>query len=150
MEVRSALETLAIRLAAQRRTPAQVDRLNELVERARAAAERDDAVTARRAGADFHDELSVMADNAVLVEVANTTRSRMRWLLGQHDDLHEMVREHAAIGAAVAAGNAERAVALAESHLVSSRRAVTKRRPPTPSSTRPPGGSDPEFGVSNR
>ena len=34
-------------------------------------------------------------------------------------------REHAAIGAAVAAGNAERAVALAESHLVSSRRAVT-------------------------
>ena len=27
MEVRSALETLAIRLAAQRRTPAQVDRL---------------------------------------------------------------------------------------------------------------------------
>ena len=68
MEVRSALETLAIRLAAQRRTPAQVDRLNELVERARAAAERDDAVTARRAGADFHDELTVMADNAVLVE----------------------------------------------------------------------------------
>ena len=70
-------------------------------------------MTARRAGADFHDELSVMADNAVLVEVANITRSRMRWLLGQHDDLQEMVAEHAAIVSAIAAGNVEQAVALA-------------------------------------
>lgn len=129
MEVRSALETLAIRLAAQRRKPAQVERLFALVERSRMAAERGDALTAHRAGADFHDGLTEMAGNSVLVELAAITRSRMRWLLGQHDDLQEMVSEHAAILSAIAAGDVEQAVALAESHLVSSRRAVSAREP---------------------
>ena len=76
-----------------------------------------DATEARRAAADFHEVVSTMAGNAVLDEISALTASRMRWMLGQHDDLGAMAAEHAALLAAVRDGDVERADALAREHL---------------------------------
>ncbi len=132
MEVRSGLETLTAQLAAQRRSATDLSRLGELVERARSAAEHGDAGAARRFGADFHEELTRIAGNNVLSELAAITRGRMRWLLSQHEELVEMVTEHAEIYAAVANANAERAAELARRHLETSRRAARRVARPGP------------------
>ena len=128
MEVRSVLETLAVRLAAQRCLGTDLQRLADLVEHARRAAAGGDGAAARRAGADFHEALVEASGNSVLVEFAELTRSRMRWLLGQHEDLMEMVLEHSALTRAIGERDVERAVRLAERHLQSSRRALARRR----------------------
>lgn len=128
LEVRSALETMAFRLAAVRGTSEQLTRLaNQLASEQRAAVVGDAAV-ARRAAADFHETVVAMAHNGLLTELFGVTRSRMRWLLGQHSDLAAIADEHAGLYAALAARDDTLAAALAASHLVTSRRAALEQR----------------------
>lgn len=133
IEVRSALETLAFRLAAERRSEGELDRLGEQVAVQQEAAAVGDIATARRAGADFHEIVVAMARNRLLTELFETTRSRMRWLLGQHSELTTMADEHAALYQAVADQDPDRASLLAEQHLVTSRRAAVGMARPGPS-----------------
>ncbi|MEV5086163.1 GntR family transcriptional regulator, partial [Streptomyces sp. NPDC056159] len=86
-EVRTALETLTFRLAAQRRNRAGLEKLRADLDSELEAARQGDAVKARRAAADFHETVTAMAANELLNELGTTLRSRMRWLLAQHDDL---------------------------------------------------------------
>lgn len=65
-----------------------------------------------------------MAHNGLLSELFGVTRSRMRWLLGQHDELVAIAAEHAALYRALAARDATRAAELAAAHLVTSRTAA--------------------------
>lgn len=116
-EVRSAFERLAFGLAAERRTDEGLRRLRGIVDEELAAAARDDAVAARRAAADFHEAVSALAANDLLNELQRTLRSRMRWLLSQHDDLMGIAREHAALYDAIAAGDSDRVDALVDAHL---------------------------------
>lgn len=124
IEVRSALETLTFRHAALRRSPEQLDALRSHVADERRAAETGDAVSARRAGAAFHEEVVAAAGNVLLAEIFAATRSRMLWLLGQHTALAEMADEHDALCTAVADGDADRAETLARGHLEVSRAAA--------------------------
>ena len=124
VEVRTALETLAFRLAAQRRTADQLAGLHALVAEERDAALRGDRADARRAGAAFHEAVVAVGANAVLAELFTTMRSRMLWLLGQHSELLAMADEHAGLLAAIGEQDADRAEALARAHLVSSRMAA--------------------------
>lgn len=128
VEVRSAIEVLTVRLAAERRTPDQLRDLTGALEREATAASTGDATEARRAAADFHEVVSTMAGNSVLDEISALTASRMRWMLGQHDDLQAMVAEHAALLDAVRDGDVERADALAREHLRSSLASARARR----------------------
>lgn len=64
--VRAALEALAARLAADRITDAELDRLAELVETMRAAAARGDAHDQSQANASFHATIVHAARNATL------------------------------------------------------------------------------------
>lgn len=128
IEVRSALEVLAFRLAAQRRSPDQLSELRQALLTEQRAASAGDVRTAREAGADFHELVVTMAGNRLLSELFASTRSRMRWLLAQHSELAPMAAEHEALYRAVAGGDGERAVALAEAHLVTSRRAALAER----------------------
>lgn len=115
-EVRSALEVLAFRLAAQRRDKAGLARLRADLDAEVAAAEGGDAVRARRAAADFHQTVVGLAANALLSEMEQVLRSRMRWLLSQHDDLLAVAAEHEELYAAIAERDAERAERLAVAH----------------------------------
>lgn len=128
VEVRSAIEVLTVRLAAERRTPDQLRDLTGALEREATAASTGDATEARRAAADFHEVISTMAGNSVLDEISALTSSRMRWMLGQHDDLQAMVAEHAALLDAVRDGDVERADSLAREHLRSSLASARARR----------------------
>jgi DNA-binding GntR family transcriptional regulator len=69
-----------------------------------------------------------MAANRLLSELFESTRSRIRWLLGQHTDLGAMAAEHAELYQALLAREGDRAGALAEAHLVTSRRAALAHR----------------------
>jgi DNA-binding GntR family transcriptional regulator len=127
-EVREALEVMTFRLAAQRGDRVGLARLRSNLDEELAAARAGDAVRARRAAADFHETVTSMAANELLSELEGTLRSRMRWLLGRHDDLLAMALEHEALYAAVA----DRDVALVEElvveHLENSRRAIADKR----------------------
>ncbi|MFB7914477.1 GntR family transcriptional regulator [Streptomyces sp. NPDC056061] len=127
-EVRSALETLTFRLAAQRRTRAGLARLRADLDTELSAAHEGDAVRARRAAADFHETVAALADNELLDELEGTLRSRMRWLLGQHDDLVAVAEEHAELYGAIADRDVSRVEALVMKHLATSRAAVRRKQ----------------------
>lgn len=116
-EVRGAFERLAFRLAVDRRSREDLQRLRGAVDAELRAARAGDAVAARRAAADFHEVVTAMAANELLNELQRTIRSRMRWLLAQHDDLVGIAREHEALYNAIADRDAERVDALVEGHL---------------------------------
>ncbi|MEU6006314.1 GntR family transcriptional regulator [Streptomyces sp. NPDC001698] len=123
-EVRGALEALTFRLAAQRRHRAGLDRLRSNLEEELKAAGAGDGVRARRAAADFHETVTSMAANELLSELESTFRSRLRWLLGQHDDLMAIAREHEALYAAIADRNVALVDELVAEHLENSRLAI--------------------------
>ncbi|GGR59105.1 MULTISPECIES: GntR family transcriptional regulator [Streptomyces] len=123
-EVRSALESLSFRLAAQRHTRAGLEKLRADVDAELEAARAGDAVRARRAAADFHQTVTSLAGNELLTELERVLRSRLRWLLGQHDDLLTVAREHEALYDAIAERDVPRVEALVAQHLASSRKAA--------------------------
>ncbi|MFI6874306.1 GntR family transcriptional regulator [Streptomyces sp. NPDC050400] len=127
-EVRSALETLAFRLAAQRRTRAGLTRLRADLDAELAAAAKGDGAQARRAAADFHETVTELADNALLSELDTTLRSRMRWLLGQHDDFDAVAEEHEALYRAIEERDEELVGELAVRHLATSSAEATAHR----------------------
>ncbi|WP_251151632.1 GntR family transcriptional regulator [Cellulosimicrobium sp. Marseille-Q4280] len=128
LEVRSALEQLAARRAAERHDPAALTTLDGALDRQAGAASRGDATAARRAAADFHEALLAAAGNPMLDEITAVTASRVRWLLGQHEDLAEMVDEHRALLDAVRARDADAAAERAVAHLRTSREAAALSR----------------------
>jgi DNA-binding GntR family transcriptional regulator len=116
-EVRGAVEPLAFRLAAARRTRTGLDRLRTAVDAELTAARAGDAMRAHRAAADFHEIVTSLAANELLSELDRTMRSRMRWLLGQHRDLITIAEQHAELYAAIADRDVARVDALAAEHL---------------------------------
>lgn len=128
IEVRSALEILAFRLAAQRRTRAGLAKLRADLDAEQSAAARGDGAAARRAAADFHETVTELADNALLTELEGTLRSRMRWLLGQHDAFSVVAEEHEELYRGIEARDVERVEELALRHLETSRSKAAEHR----------------------
>ncbi|WP_043348967.1 GntR family transcriptional regulator [Beutenbergia cavernae] len=126
-EVRSAFEVLTFRLAAQRRTADGLSRLRAVLDAELGAARTGDAVAAHRAAADFHEAVTALAANELLGELERTLRSRMRWLLGQHDDLIGVAREHEELFGAIEGGDVARVEELVVAHLESGRAAAAGR-----------------------
>ena len=116
-EVRSSIEVLAFRLATERRTPEDLQRLRANIEREMAAAHAGDAVQARRAAADFHALITDIAKNTLLSEIGSMLDSRMRWLLRQYDDLVGVAEEHEALYNAIEAGDVDAVLHLAREHV---------------------------------
>jgi DNA-binding GntR family transcriptional regulator len=120
-EVRSAFELLTFELAAQRHNRGGLERLREVVEEELAAARAGDGIRARRAAADFHERVTDLAGNELLIELGRSLRSRMRWLLAQHDDLERVADEHERLYRAIAGRDVERISELVREHLATGR-----------------------------
>ncbi|MEU4195688.1 GntR family transcriptional regulator [Kribbella sp. NPDC026611] len=118
MEVRTAFEPLTFRLAAERRTREGLERLRETLDAHLAAAQAGNALVARRKAADFHEIVTELASNELLVEIQRPLRSRIRWLLTQHDDLLAIATQHQALYTAIANRNPTEAERLAINHLL--------------------------------
>src|SRR4051794_16870982 len=119
-EVRTAFEPLTFRLAAERRTREGLERLRATLDEHLAAARAGNAVLARRKAADFHELVTELASNELLIEVERPLRSRMRWLLTQHDDLLAVAEQHLELFTAIASRDVELAKRLAGDHLAQS------------------------------
>lgn len=115
-EVRGALDTLAARLAAERR--ARID--PALIEQGRRAVEADDIKAMIDADLAFHRALYQASGNPLLEQSALLHWHHIRRAMGEalrHDVLRGPVwDEHAAIAQAVAQGDAARAEALMREH----------------------------------
>ncbi|MEU5848576.1 FCD domain-containing protein [Saccharopolyspora shandongensis] len=96
---------LTFRLAAQRHTREGLARLRAALDAELEAARADNAVAARRSAADFHELVTELAGNHLLNELGQTMRSRIRWLLVQHDDLVRVAEEHQRLYDAIAQRN---------------------------------------------
>jgi DNA-binding GntR family transcriptional regulator len=129
-EVRTAFEPLTFRLAAERRTREGLNRLRGALDEELEAARAGDAVRARRAAADFHEIVTSLAANDLLSELERTLRSRMRWLLIQHDDLITIAVQHEGLYCAIADRDVTRIAKLVTEHLETGRRMVATRPHP--------------------
>jgi DNA-binding GntR family transcriptional regulator len=129
-EVRAAFEPLTFRLAAERRTREGLARLRATLDQQLAAARAGDGVLARRKAADFHEIVTELASNELLIEIERPLRSRMRWLLAQHDDLLAVAGQHQQLYAAIANRDVPEAERLATDHLAESQALLRDRRGP--------------------
>ncbi|WP_350274420.1 GntR family transcriptional regulator [Kribbella sp. HUAS MG21] len=120
-EVRAAFEPLTFRLAAERRTREGLDRLQGVLDEQLSAAHAGNALVARRKAADFHEIVTELASNELLVEIERPLRSRMRWLLTRHDDLIAVAEQHRELFTAIANRDVAEAERLAGEHLARSR-----------------------------
>ncbi|MGN6404912.1 GntR family transcriptional regulator [Sinomonas sp.] len=116
-DVRLSLEVLACRLAAQRATPEDIERLEALLDRATDALARGSINEAHRENSEFHDEVTRIADNGFLRTALEPLQGRMHWLFRHVTDLPELVQEHRDLLAAIASGDPERAAGQSAHHI---------------------------------
>ncbi|PKI90725.1 GntR family transcriptional regulator [Actinomycetales bacterium SN12] len=126
-EVREALETLSFVLAAQRVDEAGIALLESLVAQEAAAAALGDIESARQASTAFHMAVVRLSQNAMLVELAGTLVTRLRWLFGQHDDVATMAHSHREILEAIRARDLDALRRLIPEHLAEGRAAAQER-----------------------
>lgn len=117
-EVRSALEVLTFRLATNRRTREGLARLRAVLDREIEATRAGDFARASLEAADFHETVTSMAGNDLLLEIDTLLRGRIRRSLVQHEaDADRSVREHEALYEAIAMRNIPRASDLILAHM---------------------------------
>lgn len=121
-EVRSVLEPLAFRLAAERHRRDGLDELRRALDDETISAAAGDPIASRRAAADFHEQVTVLTENRLLGDLMQGMRSKLRWGLSQHDDLAHVTEQHQALFRAISERDGDRAEELALAHIVSSRR----------------------------
>jgi DNA-binding GntR family transcriptional regulator len=121
-EVRSVLEPLAFRLAAQRHRRDGLEELRRVLAVEKAGAVAGDHIVSHRAAADFHEKVVELSENRLLGDLMQSMRSKLRWSLAQHDDLVHVTDEHEELFEAISARDEERVEELALAHIDSSRR----------------------------
>jgi DNA-binding GntR family transcriptional regulator len=128
-EVRRALEREAVRLVAQRWTPALAQRLQEIVHSEQRAHDAGDLRASSRLAGDFHTVLAEMADNFLLARYMSETVSRCSLILAVHAGPHSnecSIREHEDIIRRFGTGRVEEVMAAMDAHIADiARRALT-------------------------
>ncbi|MYW66418.1 FCD domain-containing protein [Streptomyces sp. SID8379] len=125
-ELREALEVYAAGLAAGRATREELVRPAELLDRAAEATRENDAETLTDVNSRFHDQLLALSGNALLVTVMQPVAGRLRWLTRRNEEWPQQLAEHRELYDAVAAGDAERARAVALDHVRTNYRSTVR------------------------
>lgn len=126
-DVREALECLAARLAAQRPAGEGVERLGEFAAQARSAHQQSDVDSMAAANTRFHDELVALSGNELLGTLLEPLHGRLQWLFRLNLEPERVCDEHEELHEAIAAGDGERAVEVAQRHVRASKRMVLDR-----------------------
>jgi DNA-binding GntR family transcriptional regulator len=134
LEARAVLEGLAVRRAAQRATPAQVDELRSILEEMRRLREADDLLGVSEENARLHRLLLRIGNHTTANRLIATLKSQMvrfqyRTILLPGRSEHSL-SEHAAIIDAVAAGDPDTAEAAMRTHLSHVAEALSRSRSP--------------------
>lgn len=121
-EVREALEVQECVLAARKATASEVARMRAFVDEANRALASGDVEALDTANTGFHEVLEEMSHNAVLSDVLEPLKNRLRWILRQNAEAADICHEHAALAEAIARHDVEEARALAARHVATSKR----------------------------
>jgi DNA-binding GntR family transcriptional regulator len=124
-EVREALEGLVSRLAAERRTEAQLAELQSIVEAGRAAAADGRLTDLPGLNTRFHTTLAAAAGNDLLTEELERLSHVVQWVYSKriHQRFADSWQEHAAILAAIERQDSHAALAAASLHIAQARSA---------------------------
>lgn len=125
-EVRTALEVLGARLAAQRVDEADLARLRALLAEAADALDALDQPRLDAANADFHEAIVELSRNDLLVATLRPLQGRLRWLLRQNDEPGSIHDQHHALYEALAARDPEAAAAVTAAHVRTSEALATR------------------------
>jgi DNA-binding GntR family transcriptional regulator len=123
-DVRMALEGLAARLAARKRSPDAIERLRFLLERARAAVEAGDLTGVADLNTEFHAAVVDAAGNAYLSLVVEPMLRRAQWVFLQTVDARapHSWTEHVGLLEAIVAGDETAAEEHAVAHVAAARK----------------------------
>jgi DNA-binding GntR family transcriptional regulator len=117
--VRSSLESVAARLAAERATPAQVAELRALLEKAREATERGDLSQVAELNSAFHMRVTELSGNRWLRTLSASVYLHVHWifrLTAAHRAPHSW-QEHIRLVDAIADGDGDAAAIAAQVHV---------------------------------
>lgn len=119
VEVRATLESLNARLSAQRRDPAMVERLKQLIELGRQAAAQNNIDALVALNTQVHELVAAGACNEVLADMTRSLRDRTALLFAPINRGRALQNwaDHAQILEAIVAGDAELAALLAARHV---------------------------------
>lgn len=122
-EVRLALEGLAARAAADRRTDADLARLRELLDAARRANEADDQGEVARLNTEFHLEVVRASGNPLLLSIMSSLQGQVRRLfrVARRFDTTELHDAHEELYDALVRRDGERAAAVMTGHVEATR-----------------------------
>jgi len=119
-EFRSILEAQAVELACVRRTPEDIARMDECMERCRAQFKRNESIG--QASADFHLAIMAATHNQFLLRAAHSfylaTRDWREVLFTDRKVCVSSIREHQAIRDAIAQGNITRGRSVIKAHFI--------------------------------
>ncbi|OPJ92251.1 GntR family transcriptional regulator [Serratia marcescens] len=128
IEVRLANEMLCMRLASQKITEGQIATLTELNRQIEAASQERDRVRMMTLDHEFHQELAQIAGNNMLADILSVLHARAQrfWAstLSREGHMREVIDEHRAIIAALAAQDSTAAAEAAQAHILSFRTAL--------------------------
>ncbi|MCC2028914.1 GntR family transcriptional regulator [Microbacterium sp. YMB-B2] len=116
-EVRGPLETMLFTYAAERHDEAGLAGLLRVLEREEQAARDGDLLAAQNAAVDFHAYMTVLARNAVLVELVGVFGTRLKWIFGLYEEPDTMAVSHRELYTAIAARDVELVRSLVAAHL---------------------------------
>jgi len=121
LEVRLALEKLAVSLACERITPAEIEELKKAAKDFEAILSNNDVTKIAEADVAFHDILYFATDNRKLIQLLNNLheqmyRYRVEYLKGL-DSHAQLLKEHQEIIQALEKGDRERAIETTVTHI---------------------------------
>lgn len=122
--VRSVLEGLALRLAAERLENRQLEKLGRLLRKMRDAVEQNDVLDVSEIGADFHDTIIASCGNDFLIQTLQSLNDSIRRYRRVAANIPgramETMHEHEQIYSALQSGKIETAVKLIQEHIAHS------------------------------
>ena len=122
-DVRMALESLAARTAARRAKPADVLRLQDVLDRAAEATRLGDLDELAALNTEFHHEVVTSSGNGYLSLLVAPMARRIQWVFRASAPQRAVAswNEHEAVLRAIAAGDEESAAVLASAHVAAAR-----------------------------
>ena len=133
LEVRAAIEVLAARRAAERRTPEQLAQMGAVLATARPALAAGDFDRLVELNGHFHLLVAQASGNGSIHQLLQQLRAKIEWVYAAdvRDRAGASWNEHAALVGAFTAGDADEAGRLTEDHIRNAR-AAYRRRTHTP------------------
>ena len=129
LEIRAVLEGLAASLAAKNASAADIEQLQEIVEKFKVAAEEKDVVKLINFDSDFHDVMYRASKNKKLIQLISALREQVqRFRVAYFTKIRStqtLIEEHNDLVSSIVNNEPDRARAIAEKHISTTEKRIT-------------------------